>query len=551
MSKVESMVGVREVIASPRRVAVIAGAGPAGLTAAYELQMHTDIQPIIIEMDNCVGGISRTVNYKGNRIDIGGHRFFSKNDRVMQWWLNLMPLAEGSDRSFEIAYQNQRREVSSDVTLEPGDMLVRNRISRIYFRRSLLDYPLKLNRHLIKVLGLQESFAIGGSYLWALLRPRRPEITLEDFLVNRFGFRLFRAFFQSYTEKVWGKKCDQIDASWGRQRIKGLSIFKTLKHAASKAIFGGRDTLAQKGTETSLIERFLYPRLGPGQLWEKCRDLVQERGGEVRMRCKVEHVRMRDGTIHRVSVRDLETDEISEIDCDYFVSSMPIVDLISACDTVPDEVRAVSKRLEYRAFITVGLLIDQKNGLASIANLPDNWIYVQESDVHVGRIQIFGNWSPEMVADQSHCWIGLEFFCNEGDEFWARSDESLAELAKQEISKLDFAIGEAVVDSTVVRMPKAYPSYTGGYAQFEVIKNFLDSVENLFPVGRNGMHRYNNQDHSMLASMEVVDMIACGQIDKSKLWLVNAEEEYHEEKGSESAKTEGSPKKPGAVPVRA
>jgi protoporphyrinogen oxidase len=528
-------VDVRNSIASPRRVAVIAGAGPAGLTAAYELLMHTDVQPIVIEMDNCVGGISRTVNYKGNRIDIGGHRFFSKNDRVMQWWLKLMPLAEGSDRSFEIAYQNQRREVSSSAGEESGDMLVRKRISRIYFRRNLLDYPLKLNSHLIKVLGLQESFAIGGSYLWALLRPRRPETTLEDFLVNRFGFRLFRTFFQSYTEKVWGKKCDQIDASWGRQRIKGLSIFKTLKHAISKALFGGRDSITQKRTETSLIERFLYPRLGPGQLWEKCLDVVQERGGEVRMRCKVEQVRLRDGTIHRVCVRDLETNEISEIDCDYFVSSMPIVDLISACDTATDEVRAVSKQLEYRAFITVGLLIDQKNGLAPIANLPDNWIYIQESDVHVGRIQVFGNWSPEMVADRSHCWIGLEFFCDEGDEFWARSDESLAELAKHEIAKLDFAIGEAVIDSTVVRMPKAYPSYTGGYAQFEVIKTFLDSVHNLFPVGRNGMHRYNNQDHSMLASMEVVDMIACGQIDKSKLWLVNAEEEYHEEKESNSA----------------
>jgi protoporphyrinogen oxidase len=531
-----------------KRTAIIIGAGPAGLTAAYELLERTDIQPIVLEMSTYMGGIARTINYKGNRIDIGGHRFFSKSDRVMDWWRSMMPIqgAQSAGGTLKVSYQNKSRDIAvqadgPDPDHEDLVMLVRSRLSRIYFLRKFFDYPLKLDIATAMNLGLPRLVKIGMSYTAARLRPR-PERSLEDFFINRFGQELYATFFRDYTEKVWGVPCSQIGPEWGAQRVKGLSVTAVLLHAL-KSLVPRDGSIEQKDTETSLIERFLYPKFGPGQMWELVADKVRARGGAILTEHAVDGLALRDGAISEVRAVDERTGEKKTFIADYVFSTMPVRELIAGIDgAVPEDVRAIAAGLQYRDFMTVGLLTKKlkirpepsqpggENG-----TVPDNWIYIQEPDVKVGRLQIFNNWSPYMVSDPSKVWIGLEYFVNEGDELWTMEDKAFAEFAVRELAKIDIIDPADVLDHTVIRVPKTYPSYTGSYTQFDRLRAFTDTIPNLFLIGRNGMHRYNNQDHSMLTAMTVVDNLIEGRREKSNVWQINTEDEYHEEKSERPA----------------
>jgi len=556
------------------RKAIIIGAGPAGLTAALEFLRKTDVQPVVLEASGEIGGISRTIRYKGNRMDIGGHRFFSKSDRVMQWWVDLMP----PENAAEIAYQGKTTTVAvpahlpeepvlrgvgphvsldeetieetadgelladvvthAEVRVAPESpdlvMLIRPRKSRIYYLRKFFDYPITLTGNTIKNLGLVRMAKVGVSYLASKFHQISPEKSLEDFLINRFGRELYLTFFKSYTEKVWGTPCDQISAEWGAQRIKGLSLTTAVKHFVKKTFSGKPKVtgdIAQKGTDTSLIERFLYPKLGPGQLWEHVADKVVIGGGEIHMGWKVDGIECDGARVVAVDAVN-EGGERRRFEGDYFLSTMPMRDLVRAMRTaVPENVAEVSEGLQYRDFITVGVLANKLSVTEDGGGLiKDTWIYIQEPDVLLGRLQIFNNWSPHMVADSSKVWIGLEYFCYESDPLWAMPDEELKEFAAAELEKIGILKTADVLDGHVVRVPKTYPAYFGTYDRFDELREWTDGFENLFLVGRNGMHKYNNQDHSMLTAMGVVDGIAAGRVDKAALWSINTEQEYHEEK---------------------
>ena len=520
--------------------AIIIGAGPAGLTAAYELLTRTDIQPIVLEKSDYMGGISRTVNYKGNRIDIGGHRFFSKSDRVMSWWLQTLPLEASENSPLAFKYRGMERTVGGspsgpDPASEDRVMLLRRRKSRIYYLRRFFDYPITLSTNTLRMLGLLRTLRIGISYVKSALFPLQEERTLEQFFINRFGQELYNTFFKSYTEKVWGVPCDRIGAEWGAQRIKGLSVRAALAHALKKTVRRSGADIGQKGTETSLIEHFLYPKFGPGQMWEEVARLVREKGGEIRTGCRVDRICTDGWQVKSLEATNSATGEKETFTGDYFFSSAPIQELLRSFDVAPPaSTLEVSDGLVYRDFITVGLLVgslkihDQTPQGKKL--IGDNWIYVQEPDVQLGRLQIFNNWSPFMVADPAHVWLGLEYFCNQSDTLWNLSDEDMAALAKEELSKIGIIDAAQVIDSTVLRMEKTYPAYFGTYDRFGEIRQHVDRYENLFLVGRNGMHRYNNQDHSMLTAMLAVENIIAGNTNKSNLWEVNTEMDYHEEK---------------------
>ncbi len=577
--------------------AIIIGAGPAGLTAGLEFLRRSDIVPVILEASDEIGGISRTIRYKGYRMDIGGHRFFSKSDRVMQWWMELMPpdasvpdvpaaAASASGIAVtqqtgpvEISYQGRRRNVSVPAhpaeepplrglgpllgdadaeDVEPEDepasadetetvpvpdpanpdlvMLIRPRRSRIYYLRKFFDYPITLTGNTIKNLGLVRMARVGSSYGLSRVRQIKPEKSLEDFLINRFGRELYLTFFKSYTEKVWGTPCHEISAEWGAQRIKGLSLTTAVKHFVKKLFRskGGGGDLAQKGTDTSLIERFMYPKFGPGQLWEHVADLIQQKGGEIHMNWKVVALNFAPGPELRVeSIEAMGPGgERRTFAGDYFFSTMPMRELLRAMKTpVPANVLEVSDGLQYRDFITVGLLADKlKVKEPDGGLLKDTWIYIQEPDVLLGRLQIFNNWSPYLVHDPSKVWIGLEYFCYDTDDLWKMPDDELKKFAINEVAKIGILEAADVSDAHVVRVPKTYPAYFGTYSRFDELKDFTNRIENLFLVGRNGMHKYNNQDHSMLTAMHAVDGIVAGKIDKQALWEINTEQEYHEEK---------------------
>jgi protoporphyrinogen oxidase len=573
---------------STSKKALIIGAGPAGLTAGLELLRRTDIKPVLLEASEEIGGISRTIRYKGNRMDIGGHRFFSKSDRVMQWWMDLMPpdLAT-ADGVAEIGYHGQRRVVAVPARLEqepplrgmgpmagdsadeskslPDDdvedakqepvaavvevappelapdpdlvMLIRPRKSRIYYLRKFFDYPIKLTGTTLKNLGVVRTVRVGISYISSRAHQIQPEKSLEDFLINRFGRELYLTFFKSYTEKVWGTPCEQISAEWGAQRIKGLSLTTAVRHFLKKAFAGGKKKpadVAQKGTDTSLIERFMYPKFGPGQLWEHAAGEIVRLGGEIHMQLRVTAVASTGKRVTSVTAVKPDGEEVVFVG-DYFFSTMPMRELVPALEAggaaIPANVREVSDGLEYRDFITVGLLCDRlKVREPDGGLLKDTWIYVQEPDVLLGRLQIFNNWSPYLVSDPEKVWIGLEYFCYETDELWKMEDEALKRFAIAEVAKIGILEADAVSDAHVVRVPKTYPAYFGTYDRFSELREFTDSFENLFLVGRNGMHKYNNQDHSMLTAMTVVDGLCAGHVDKAALWSINTEQEYHEEK---------------------
>ena len=501
---------------SKKKTAIIIGAGPAGLTAAYELQKQTDIQPIIIEKSAWIGGISRTVNYKGNRMDIGGHRFFSKSDTIMDWWLNIFPI-EGR--------KTQEKE---------NIMLKRNRLSRIYYSGRLFDYPITISKKTILNLGIWKTTKIARSYIKTMILPKRKERNLEDLFINQFGKELYKTFFESYTEKVWGVPCSRINPEWGAQRTKGLSIAKAIAHFLKTMIKIKESDISQKNTQTSLIDKFLYPKYGPGHLWETVADIIRKNNGKIIMHNEAVEFRTKGKRITSIRIKDNKTGKYKIIEGDYFISSMPVKELVAGLDAkVPKEVKTVSDGLVYRDFITVGVLLKKlniKDNKKSSKLIKDNWIYIQEPGMTMGRIQIFNNWSPYLVKNKNTVWLGLEYFCSEGDRLWSMKDSRLKEFAIDELEKMDFINKKAVIDSTVIRVEKTYPAYFGTYDMFEKIRKYLDTFDNLYLIGRNGMHRYNNTDHSMLTAIETVKNIKTSRKDKSNIWKVNAEKEYHEKK---------------------
>jgi len=481
---------------SHKTQAIIIGAGPAGLTAAWQLLKHTDIHPVILEETDKIGGISRTEEHHGNRIDIGGHRFFSKSREVNALWESLLPPGD----------PEQAERV----------MLLRPRVSRIFYLRKFFDYPISLSPQTFKNMGMARTMKAGFGYLGSLLH-KREEKTLEDFYINRFGKPLYEMFFEDYTEKLWGVPVRDIAPDWGAQRVKGLSLTKAAAEMCAKAFRPGYKT-----RETSFIEQFHYPKRGPGQLWEALADEIRALGGEIRPGSKVTGVQIKDGRAIGVTINDED-----EIPADYVISTMPVKDLIAAMgDAPPPSVREIAAALPYRDFITVGLLLDK----LKLGEIPDTWIYIQERDVRVGRLQVFNNWSPYMAADPAKLWIGLEYFCDEGDAMWNMPSDEFIQFAIEELAKIDIIDPEDVLDATHIRVKKAYPAYFGAYKDFDLIRKYLDAIENLYCVGRNGQHRYNNMDHSMLTAMAAVEAIRTGNADKSAIWDVNTEEEYHEEK---------------------
>ena len=514
---------------------VIVGAGPAGLTAAYELLDKTDLHPIVLEATSQIGGISQTINYKGNRMDIGGHRFFSKNREVMEWWSRMMPV-QGSRSKDDILLgldDKKLNEGGPDPEKEDRVILLRHRVSRIFFLRKFFDYPISLSKGTFANMGFGRTVKAGFGYLASVLHKRK-ENSLEDFYINRFGKPLYQMFFEDYTEKVWGIHPSRLGADWGSQRVKGISVAAVLKDMMNKAL-KGKDGAGDK-VETSLIEEFIYPKYGPGQLWETVADEVRKRGGEVRLESEVVKIHVESGKVTGVDYRKPDG-SVEHVACDSLISTMPIKDLTAALEgiEVPSDVRRIAGGLPYRDFITVGLCVKKlkiKNKTKIKTwqeRVPDTWIYVQERDVKVGRLQIFNNWSPYMVKDyENTMWIGLEYFCTEGDELWQMDREAFIRMAIDEMVKIDIVEREDVIDACQVKIKKAYPAYFGTYYELDTVKQFLDGIGNLYCLGRNGQHRYNNMDHSMLTAMECVRNLKAGVASKDNIWAVNTEKDYHE-----------------------
>lgn len=515
---------------------VVIGAGPAGLTAAYELkkQAPKDYEIVVLEESREMGGISRTVKYKSNRMDIGGHRFFSKDQRVMDWWKDRMPI-QGSP-SYDDKKLGRKKTLAKngpDPEKEDRVMLVRQRVSRIYYKKRFFDYPITLKPKTFMDMGLVQTIRAGFSYLLACVH-KLPVDSLENFYVNRFGRVLYSMFFEGYTEKLWGRHPSEIDPSWGAQRTKGLSISAIVKDMFSR-LMPFRD---KSKVETSLIEEFIYPKYGPGQLWETVAAEFEEMGGRIVCDCKVTGVRIGNGRIVSLTAEDSRGQK-SVIDGDIFISSMPLKDLVAGMGAeVPDEVQKIAKGLPYRDFVTVGLLLNRMNlkNLTKIKTLnnivPDCWIYVQDTGVKLGRIQIFNNWSPYLVKDvDSKIWIGLEYFCKEGDAFWNLSEEKCTRLAVEELIRMGIINRkEDVLDSHRERVKKAYPAYFDTYDRIDELIAYLNGFENLYCIGRNGQHRYNNMDHSMATAFETVENILTGRTSRENIWNVNTEQEYHEAK---------------------
>ena len=522
-----------------RKRVVIAGAGPAGLTAAYTLLKQAPglYEPVIFEATDAIGGISQTVCHNGNRIDIGGHRFFSKSDRVTDFWNEVMPMQTSPAADELLLGAAPAHDTAHDPEQTDRVMLKRRRVSRIYYLRRFFDYPVRLSVATLRAMGLGRTFKAGMGYL-ATKFNRRPETSLENFYINRFGKPLYEMFFEDYTEKVWGVHPSKLGADWGSQRVKGLSITAILKDIVAKQFGPKRDS---REVETSLIEEFVYPKLGPGQLWETVAAEVKAMGGRIEMHTEVTAIEA-DGTMGKigaVEVCDNVTGERRKVECDYFISSMPVADLVTRLQgfDVPSDIRRDAAALPYRDFITVGLLVPKlkiknETKLATYADrIPDTWIYVQERDVKLGRIQVFNNWSPYMVKDfKDKVWIGLEYFCNEGDALWEMADADFIDMARRELDSIGIIDADDVEDAVRIKIKKAYPAYFGTYSQMEAIRGYLDTIPNLYCVGRNGQHRYNNMDHSMLTAMEAAEAIMAGKTDKAAVWSVNTEQEYHESK---------------------
>ena len=518
-----------------KKKVIIIGAGPAGLSTAYELNKSQDFDITILELEKFVGGISRTAYYNGNRMDVGGHRFFTKVERVSDLWHEIMPL-QGAPSLDDILLERKVDLVEGGPNPELVDevMLKRNRISRIYFLKKFFDYPISMKMRTFVNMGFFRSMHAGFGYIGSAIHKRK-EKSLEDFYINRFGKPLYRLFFESYTEKLWGVHPSKLSADWGAQRVKGLSLMKAFLTAITKPF-----KKKNKKVETSLIESFEYPKYGPGQLYTLLADKLVKSGVNIVYDAEVNQIILDDN--HNIS--KVVCSNGNTYEADYFVSSMPIKDLFKAIGetNVNKEAYDTAVNLPYRDFITVGVLLDKlkiknKTKIKTLNNIvPDTWIYVQERDVTMGRMQLFNNWSPYMVKDPEHTvWMGLEYFCSEGDEMWNDSDEHFISTAIDELIKMGIIESkENVLDATRLRVKKAYPAYFGSYDNFSVVRNELDSIFNLYCVGRNGQHRYNNMDHSMLTGLIAADYIKENKTDKEALWNVNTEKEYHETKEEKS-----------------
>lgn len=515
---------------------IIIGAGPAGLTMAHELlkeEGNKEYNVTVLEETQEIGGISKTVRYKGNRMDIGGHRFFSKDDRVMKFWSELMPI-QGKNSFDDEKLKREKPLVKGgpDPEKEDNVMLIRHRISRIYYLKKFFDYPISMKLETFKNMGLWRTIKAGFSYLKTLFI-KREEKSLEDFYINRFGKVLYSMFFEKYTEKLWGKHPSEISADWGAQRVKGISIKAVIKDMFYKA-FGKKNS---ENTETSLIEEFWYPKYGPGHLWETLADRVVGEGGTIKKGYKVKKINFKNDKIVSLECDVNGNNEV--IEGDIFVSSMPMNDLISGFNgiEVPNEIKKIAEGLPFRDFITVGLLVDKlnlenKTDIKTLGNIvPDCWIYVQEPDVKMLRIQIFNNWSPYLLQDADNkVWIGLEYTCEEGDKYWNMTDEEFINFAIDELVSMNIISKDQVEDAHREKIKKAYPAYFDTYKDIDKLIKYVDNIDNLFCIGRNGQHRYNNMDHSMVTAIEAAKNIRTGKKTKDNIWNVNTDKEYHEEK---------------------
>ena len=518
-----------------KKKVVIIGAGPAGLSTAYELAKSDDFDITVLELEKFVGGISRTAYYNGNRMDVGGHRFFTKVERVSDLWHEIMPLQGQPSIDDKILNRSiPLMENGPDPEKEDVVMLKRHRVSRIYFLKKFFDYPISMKPRTFANMGFGRTLKAGFGYLGSCIHKRK-ENSLEDFYINRFGKPLYQLFFESYTEKLWGVHPSKLSADWGAQRVKGLSLSKAFWNAITKPF-----RKKNKKVETSLIEQFEYPKYGPGQLYTLLADSLVKKGVNIVYNSEVNKILLnKDHQISEVICKDGKSYK-----ADYFVSSMPIKDLFIALGTevVDSEAYNTAVNLPYRDFITVGLLLDKlkiknKTKIPTVNDLvPDTWIYVQERDVTMGRMQLFNNWSPYMVSDPLNTvWMGLEYFCSEGDEMWNSSDSDFINMAIDELIRMGIIESkENVLDATRLKVKKAYPAYFGSYDHFDLVRKELDNISNLYCIGRNGQHRYNNMDHSMLTGLIAADYIKEGNTDKTALWEVNTEKEYHETKEEKS-----------------
>ena len=517
---------------------VIIGAGPAGLTAAYELlEDPLKYEVIILEETPDIGGISMTEKYNGKRMDIGGHRFFSKDKRIMQWWENIMPIqGKPSYDDLVLGREKQMSKGGPDPEKDDRVMLLRQRVSRIYYHEKFFDYPISMKPQTFINMGVLQTIKAGCSYLGSCLH-KLPENSLENFYINRFGKVLYSMFFEGYTEKLWGRHPREISADWGEQRVKGLSVFALLKNL-----------FIRDKKETSLIEEFIYPKLGPGQLGELVAEEIQKKGGRIQHGASVRMIEAAQNKVTGLIYWDKQSGMEKKIEGDIFISSMPLKDLVLGMGKyVPGQIRTIANGLSYRDFVTIGLLADKlkiknETSIRTINNIvPDCWIYVQNEDVKLGRIQIFNNWSPYLVSNaESNVWLGLEYFCNENDDFWNLESNERVEIAVKELIKMGVIESrEDVKDYHCKKVKKAYPAYFDTYKQIDKLIQWVDHIENLYCVGRNGQHRYNNMDHSMATSLEAVKNIRSGNKDKTAIWNVNTEKEYHEK--SKSCEMKGKP----------
>lgn len=507
---------------------IIIGAGPSGLTAGLEL-IKKGYEVTILEETDSIGGISKTIHLNQQRIDIGGHRFFSKDERIMNWWKEILPVQGALSYDDKLLRRNGRIEQNGpDPEVSDEVFLIRHRVSRIYYNHNFFEYPINFSFQTFKNLGLGTSCKAGFSYLASCMR-KLPEDSLENFYINRFGRKLYSMFFEGYTTKVWGRTPAEISADWGSQRVKGVSIALLLKK-----LFNNLLSKNKKEVETSLIEEFYYPKYGPGQMWETVAKRFEQAGGKLFLGKKVTGF-----LCDKFTINSLTCSDGSEFETEYVFSSMPIQDLIPSLKNAPEEIISIAQGLPYRDFVTIGLLVDKlsisnKTKIRTLGDIvPDCWIYVQDSSVKMGRIQIFNNWSPYMLKDPVHTiWIGLEYFCQENDDFWNLGEKESIDFAMNELAKIGVIDKNArLLDSCRARVKKAYPAYFDSYNNIEQIIEYLNQYENLYCIGRNGQHRYNNMDHSMATAFTAIEVME----DRAKiedLWKVNTEREYHEERNT-------------------
>jgi protoporphyrinogen oxidase len=486
---------------------VIIGAGPAGLACAYKLLQSTGFEVVILEADNQIGGLSKTINNNGSRFDIGPHRFFSKSQEVLSLWQEIMPLTDeisGGDKVF----------------------LTKKRQTRIYYNNKFFDYPIRLNLKNLKKFRFTHLFKSGIDYMWVRISPIKPETSLEDFFINRFGRTLYKTFFKSYTEKVWGLSCQEISSDWGSQRVKALSISRVLFDSLKKLFIRSHSS-----KETSLIEQFYYPSLGAGQMYEILADKVIARGGSILYLSQAIKVETENTDIKSIHFK--HKDKVQVLDLDYLVSSAPVKDLVKMIDVSTENLLAISQNLLYRDFIIVALSYRKES--ADILNmkgdeLSDQWLYIHDQKSPIGRLDIFNNFSSKMLKNDAEVLIGAEYFCQENDSLWQKSDEELIKLSVDELERMYIFTSEKFIQGKVHRQIKAYPAYFGSYKDFPQLKKYLNSFTNLYCIGRNGQHRYNNMDHSVLCGLRAADHIIDPGKSKEDIWNINTEKEYHEKK---------------------